>query len=101
MEQIPKLVSQVIADLTFAEFILFLSKSSAKASSIKVPFLIFKLPSFETMSSAKTLPNILSLRDWTTSPPSIIVLISRPSFVPQSSSLMTKSWATSTNLLVK
>ena len=87
----PKLVSQVIADLTFAELILLFSNSSARASSIKVPFLILKLPSLETMSSARTLPNILSLSASTTSPPSMIVLISRPSLVPQSSSLITKS----------
>ena len=87
----PKLVSQVIADLTFAELILLLSNSSARASSIRVPFLILKSPSLETISSARTLPKILSFRASTTSPPSIMVLISSPSLVPQSSSLITKS----------
>ena len=80
---------------------LFCSICSAKASSIRVPLEILNDPSLEDNGSAKTLPKILSLRCWTTSPPSIIDLSSIPSFVSQSSSLITKSWATSTNLLVR
>ena len=80
---------------------LFCSICSANASSIKVPLGILKDPSFEDNGSAKTLPKILSFKCCTTSPPSIIDLSSIPSFVSQSSSLITRSCATSTNLRVK
>ena len=47
------------------------------------------------------LPKTLSPKGTITSPPSIIGLITMPVEVLQSSSLITRSWATSTSLLVK
>ena len=70
-------------------------------SSITVFAGSLKDPSDDAISFAVTLPKTLSLSLRTVSPPSIIDLISMPLSVSQSTSLTTKSCATSTSLLVK
>ena len=66
-----------------------------------VPTSNITLPSLSKIGSAITLPNILSVKAWMISPPSIIDVTVIESFVPQSSRTTTQSWDTSTNLRVK
>ncbi len=78
------------------------SISSTSFSSIMVPAAIAVsfVPGFKT-SIATTRPRIRSPNDSMISPPSITGVIVKPSSVPQSTSVTTRSWATSTKRRVK
>ena len=91
----------MIAERTLTWSIPFSSKTSIHDSSSKVPASATTSLFLLIASTANTLPKTRSLRVSITSPPSIIELISRPSSVPQSSSVTTKSCATSTKRRVK
>ena len=95
-------MSQVIADLTQTSSIAFCSRRTTLFSSSNVP--LGNKVSFVlglTNSFNRVLPKTLSFRGSTMSPPSIRGFIKIPFSVPQSSSVTTKSCATSTNLLVR
>ena len=95
-------MSQVIADLTQTSSIAFCSRRTTLFSSSNVP--LGSKVSFVlglTNSFNRVLPKTLSFRGSTMSPPSIRGFIKIPFSVPQSSSVTTKSCATSTNLLVR
>ena len=102
MERIPIDRSHVSALLTFTESISDSTILAANSSSIKSPLLAIT-SLFEGLfsSPAQYLPIILSYKLSITSPASIISFYVTPLLVPQSSLVMIKSCATSTNLLVR
>ena len=99
--QIPLLVSQVKTDLIFIERIVSLLIFSIWVSSIISPALTIKFWFISKTSSTGHLPKILSERGEVIFPDSTISSIITPLVVPQSFSLITASWATSTSLLVR
>jgi hypothetical protein len=102
LPQTPILLSQVSTERMRSSSMPALSICSTPTSSISSPALTMRLPfSGSTMSSSAERPSTRSLSGSITSPPSTTARIVRPRSVPQSSSTMMQSWATSTRRRVR